>query len=99
MAVVKIIKSESSKTMVDGGAVAVGLDLSDRKARFHAIDNEGKTVETGTVTLETVVLQRWASSIPATVMVIEAGTHSPWVSRLLTACGHEVIVANPVKVR
>jgi transposase len=98
LAVVKIIKSESSKTMVDGGAVTVGLDLSDRKARFHAIDDEGKTIETGTVTLEAVPLQRWASSIPATVMVIEAGTHSPWVSRLLTGCGHKVIVANPVKV-
>ena len=31
-------------------------------------------------------------------MAIEAGTHSSWVSRLLSACGHEVIVENPVKV-
>jgi transposase len=37
-------------------------------------------------------------SIGKTVMAIEAGTHSPWISRLLSACGHEVIVANPVKV-
>jgi transposase len=37
-------------------------------------------------------------SIGRTVIAIEAGTHSPWISRLLTACGHEVIVANPVKV-
>jgi hypothetical protein len=64
--VVKIIKSESSKT-VDGGAAAVGLDLSDRKARFHAIDKEGKTVEKGTVALEAVPLQGWASNIPPTV--------------------------------
>jgi transposase len=98
LAVAKSIKKErSSKTMADGVA-AVGLDLSDRKARFHAIDAEGKTVETGTVSLEAVQLQRWASSIPPTVIAIEAGTHSPWVSRLLRACGHEVIVANPVKV-
>jgi transposase len=98
LAVAKTIKSESSsKTMADGAA-AVGLDLSDRKARFHAIDEQGKTIETGTVPLEAVQLQRWASNIPPTVMAIEAGTHSPWVSRLLTGCGHEVIVANPVKV-
>jgi transposase len=27
------------------------------------------------------------------------GTHSPWVSRLLEECGHEVLVANARKVR
>lgn len=32
-------------------------------------------------------------------VVIEAGTHSPWVSRVLAGLGHEVIVANPRKVR
>jgi hypothetical protein len=31
-------------------------------------------------------------------MVIKAGTHSPWVSRLLAECGHEVLVANPRKL-
>jgi transposase len=30
---------------------------------------------------------------------MEVGTHSPWVSRLLTALGHEVVVANPRRVR
>ena len=32
-------------------------------------------------------------------VAIEAGTHSPWVSRLLEECGHEVLVANPRKLR
>jgi transposase len=30
---------------------------------------------------------------------LEAGTHSPWVSRLLAELGHEVLVANPRKLR
>jgi transposase len=30
---------------------------------------------------------------------IEAGTHSPWVSRVLEECGHEVLVANARKLR
>lgn len=30
---------------------------------------------------------------------MKAGTHTPWVSRLLTDCGHEVLVANPRKLR
>ena len=32
-------------------------------------------------------------------MVVEIGTHSPWISRLLSELGHEVIVANARKVR
>lgn len=69
----KSTKKVSNKTMTNGVA-AVGLDLSDRTGRFHAIDDEGKTIETGTVTLRAVELQRWAGAIAPTVIVIEAGT-------------------------
>lgn len=93
----KSTKSVSSKTMRDGAA-AVGLDLSDRTGRFYAIDDEGKEIEQGTIALRTPELEKWARSIPPTLIAIEAGTHSPWISRLLTRCGHEVMVANPVKV-
>jgi transposase len=89
-------KSMSSRTM--SSVVAIGLDMGDRTGLFHAIDDEGKTIEAGTVTLRAPELQHWASQIRPTVIAIEAGTHSPWVSRLLRASGHEVIVANPVKV-
>lgn len=90
-------KSVSSKTMSEEVA-AIGLDLSDRTGRFYAIDEEGLKIAEGTVLLVAPELQRWAMTIRKTVIAIEAGTHSPWISRLLEACGHEVIVANPVKV-
>jgi len=32
-------------------------------------------------------------------IAIEAGTHSPWVSRVLQELGHEVLVANSRKTR
>ena len=37
--------------------------------------------------------------LPRSRIAMETGTHSPWVSRLLTALGHEVIVAHAQKVR
>lgn len=94
---------KSSKKGVDSkvkweGVAAIGMDLSDRSTEFHALDNKANTIGTGKVTLLNSEVQRWASEIPPTVIVIEAGTHSPWVSRTLSGCGHEVIVANPVKV-
>ena len=32
-------------------------------------------------------------------IALEVGPHSPWVSRLLAECGHEVIVANPRQLK
>lgn len=90
--------SKKSEKPMGEGVVAIGIDLSDRTGEFYAIDNEGKNVGEGKVALRTPELEKWARSIAPTVMAIEAGTHSPWISRLLRRCGHEVIVANPVKV-
>jgi transposase len=42
--------------------------------------------------------QRFAG-ITASRIALEVGTHSPWVQRLLEECGHEVVVANPRKLR
>ena len=95
----KSSKSGGSGKMEWKGVAAIGMDLSDRTAVFHALDGKANTIGTGKVTLLTAEVQRWASQIPPTVIAIEAGTHSPWVSRALSGCGHEVIVANPVKVR
>jgi transposase len=81
-----------------GGAAVIGMDLSDRSAEFHVLDEKAKTIGMGKVSLLSSEVQRWASQIPPTMIAIEAGTHSPWLSRILSACGHEVIVANPVKV-
>jgi transposase len=93
----KSSKKMSEKTMSEGVA-AIGIDLSDRTGRFCAIDGEGKKIAEGSIALRTPELEKWARSIAPTVMAIEAGTHSPWISRLLARCGHDVIVANPVKV-
>jgi transposase len=38
-------------------------------------------------------------SLPLCRIAMEMGTHSPWVSRRLTALGHEVIVGHAQKVR
>jgi hypothetical protein len=43
--------------------------------------------------------RRFCSELQPLRVAIEAGTHSPWVSRVLEEFGHEVLVANPRKVR
>ena len=38
-------------------------------------------------------------AIPRSRIALETGTHSPWVSRLLSELGHEAIVAHARSVR
>lgn len=78
--------------------VTVGLDLGDRYSRYCAIDEAGKVVEEGRVGTEVGALRARFGGEPARV-VLEVGTHSPWVSRTLEDLGHEVIVANPRRLR
>jgi transposase len=64
------------------------------------IDQEsGEVMEEGRLrTTPEAFRRRFESERPIRV-AIEAGTHSPWASRLLEQCGHEVLVANARKVR
>ena len=43
--------------------------------------------------------RRFSSERRPMRIAIEAGTHSPWASRVLEECGHEVLVANARKLR
>jgi transposase len=76
----------------------IGLDVSDRKSAAIGLDAAGNVILRQQVTTSAPCLQAWGAALAPTVIAIEAGPHSPWISRLLTACGHEVIVANPAKI-
>jgi transposase len=73
----------------------VGLDLGDRFSAMYVTNAQGEVLEEGRVrTTPEAFRERFAVSTRMRI-VMEAGTHSPWASRLLASVGHEVIVANP----
>src|SRR5829696_3338940 len=80
--------------------MTAGLDLGDKYSYLCFIDqHSGEVIEEGRLrTTPEAFLRRFASEQPMRI-AIEAGIHSPWVSRLLEECGHEVLVANARKVR
>ncbi len=45
------------------------------------------------------VVSAYCARYRGATIVMETGTHSPWVSRLVTSLGHPVIVANARKLR
>ena len=79
--------------------ITVGIDLGDRYSEFCLVDPDGTVVDDGRLRTTPPSLRRYFGERAAMLVVIEVGTHSPWVSRLLEECGHEVIVANARKVR
>ena len=77
----------------------IGMDLGDRWSRFCVLDQEGTIVEEDRARTTAVGLEEQFGKREATRIVVEAGTHSPWISRQLESYGHEVVVANARKVR
>ncbi len=78
--------------------VTIGIDLSDRFSHFCAVDAEGAVVAEGRVATTPGAIEL-LFKISRKRIAIEAGTHSPWMSRLFVRLGHEVVVANSRKLR
>lgn len=73
----------------------IGVDLGDRMSAICILDAGGAIVTQRTIPTTALALTRLLTEWPASRVVLEVGTHSPWISRHLTALGAEVFVANP----
>jgi len=75
------------------------MDLGDKTSHYYVVDSEGEMVRESTVATTKKGMQQRFGGLPRCRIAIEVGTHSPWVSRLLSGLGHEVIVANARQVK
>ena len=81
------------------GPITVGMDLGDKTSRYCVLGCTGEVLAEGSVsTTKKAMTQKFLEIGPCRV-AIEVGTHSPWLSRLLTSLGMEVIVANARQVQ
>ena len=79
--------------------LTVGLDLGDRWSWYCVLDEAGKIRLEQRVSTTSKAMGEVFGALPRSRIALEIGTHSPWISRLLSELGHEVIVANARKVR
>lgn len=79
--------------------MTIGLDVGDRDSAICVLDATGAVHARGTAATTARGLRRALASYRGARVVLEVGTHSPWVSRQLTADGYAVLVANPWRVR
>jgi len=79
--------------------LTIGLDLGDRNSWYCVLDEAGHIQLEERVRTNAKALREVFSAMACSRVALEIGTHSPWISRLLSELGHEVIVANARKVR
>ncbi len=85
-----------------GGEVGftAGLDVGDKYCYLAILDSSGELIEESRVSTSKKALSTlFSKGATRLTVVIEAGTHSRWIARLIEECGHQVIIANPRRLR
>lgn len=79
--------------------LTIGLDLGDQTSRYCILDEAGQVVSEDQLPTSKTGFNSLFEKMPRSRVALEVGTHSPWASLHLARLGHEVIVANPHKVK
>ena len=90
---------QQGKKQKKSSKVTIGLDLGDRRHRFCVLGAGGEVVDEGTLRNDRGSLGELAHRFGGALGVLEAGCHSPWISRFLEQAGWRVLIANPRKLR
>ena len=94
---ISTMQASESKNF-QAGQLTIGLDLGDRWSFYCVLDEVGKVILEQKLPTTPEATKQIFQKIPRSRIAMETGTHSPWLSRLLTELGHEVIVAHAQKV-
>jgi len=81
------------------GKLTIGLDLGDRSSWYCVLDEAGEVRSEQKLGTTPKAMKEVFATMPRSRIALETGMHSPWVSRLLSELGHEVIVAHARNVR
>jgi transposase len=87
--------SQDNLLLANVPSLTIGVDLGDRTSRTCELDVAGRCVREASVATTEAAMRRYFAARPRCRVVFETSTHSPWLARLVTALGHEVVVANP----
>jgi transposase len=79
--------------------LTIGLDLGDRSSWYCVLDEAGEVLLEQKLGTTPKAMREVFASMPRCRIALETGMHSPWVSRVLSELGHEVIVAHARNVR
>ena len=73
----------------------VGFDIGDRRVEVCEVAlASGEVLRRHKLATCRTALEPWLAAQPRARIVMETGTHAPWIARAARAAGHEVIVAD-----
>jgi len=87
------------KQIFNGKQLTIGMDLGDRFTYYCVLDEAGEVMVEQKLATTKQAMKQVFGRMPRSRVALETGAHSPWVSRLLTELGHEMIVAHARNVR
>ncbi|PYT84211.1 MAG: hypothetical protein DMG40_01775 [Acidobacteria bacterium] len=90
----KISTMQTSGENIFQGQLTIGVHLGDRSSAYCVLNEAGEIVLEHKLATTPEAMKQVFGTMPRCRLAVETGTHSPWVSRLLTALGHEVIVGH-----
>src|SRR5438477_8378771 len=82
-----------------GQKLTIGLDLGDRWSCYCVLDEAGQVILEHKLPTTPEAMKQIFEKIPRSLIAMETGTYSPWISRLLGELGHQVLVAHAQKVQ
>jgi transposase len=88
-----------TQTTVTPAILTIGLDLGDRTVHLCALNAQREVVARKKLLTTKEALQRELGALSGTLVVLEAGPQSLWISTFLRELGHEVLVVDPRRVK
>ncbi len=80
------------------GSSYVGMDLGDRKSHISFLRTSTGELNEEVIATTGSGMTSFFSDLPKSLVAIEVGTHSFWISNLIESFGHTVVIANPRQV-
>ena len=79
--------------------LTIELDLGDRNSWYCVVDEAGQIQRKQRVRTSATALQQVFSAMPRSQVAPETGTHSPWISGLLSLLGYLLIASRTSPIR
>ena len=80
-------------------SITIGMDTSDKKQQICVLNSDAQIIESCQIDNTIEALTHYFHRYTGATVALEAGTHSPWIGRLLSALKLNVLIGNPRKLR
>ena len=91
--------TKANTKYVSLSGLTVGIDVGDRYCNLCVLDEAAEVLEEARLRTSREALSKRLAGLEPSLVVIEVGAHSRWLSRLVQELGHTCLVANAYQAR